>query len=67
MDLQLPKQKQIQLPVFAKAEPPPPKRVFKEKTVTHISTGDSDDEKVSTVFKKRKFGKKNMRKRTDDQ
>lgn len=67
VDLQLPKQKQIQLPVFDKAEPPPPKRVFKEKTVTHISTGDSDDEKVSTVFKKRKFGKKNMRKRTDDQ
>ncbi|XP_020285303.1 WW domain-binding protein 4 isoform X2 [Pseudomyrmex gracilis] len=67
VDLQLPKQKQqIQLPTFAKAEPPPSQKTFKEKTVTQISAGDSDDEGVSTIFKKRKIGNKNVRKRTTD-
>ncbi|XP_012531990.1 WW domain-binding protein 4 [Monomorium pharaonis] len=68
VDLQLPKQqKQIQLPTFTKNEPRPPQRTFKEKTVTQISTGDSDDEEASsTVFKKRKIGNKNVRKRTSD-
>jgi len=63
----LPKQqKQIQLPTFAKIEPPPPQRIFKEKTVTQISNGDSDDEKATATFKKRKIGIKNVRKRTTD-
>lgn len=69
VDLQLPprQQKQIQLPTFEKSEPPPPQRVFKEKTITRISTGDSDDEGLSkTTFKKRKVGNKNVRKRFDD-
>jgi len=67
VDLQLPKQqKQIQLPTFAKIEPPPPQRIFKEKTVTQISNDDSD-EKATAIFKKRKIGIKNVRKRlTDD-
>lgn len=67
VDLQLPKQqKQIQLPTFTKAEPPPLQRTFKEKTITQISTGDSDDEGAATIFKKRKIGNKNVRKRTTD-
>ncbi|XP_011865040.1 PREDICTED: WW domain-binding protein 4 isoform X2 [Vollenhovia emeryi] len=67
VDLQLPKQqKQQVLPTFEKTEPPPPRRTFKEKTITQISTGDSDDETAPTTFKKRKIGNKNMRKRTTD-
>ncbi|XP_025992604.1 WW domain-binding protein 4 [Solenopsis invicta] len=67
IDLQLPKQqKQIQLPTFTKFEPPPLQRTFKEKTVTQISTGDSDDEEASTIFKKRKISNKSVRKRTTD-
>ncbi|XP_011334134.1 WW domain-binding protein 4 [Ooceraea biroi] len=66
VDLQLPKQKQIQLPTFGKVEPPPPQKTFKEKTITQLSTGDSDDEELSTTFKKRKIGNKNVRKRTTD-
>ncbi|KAL6268736.1 hypothetical protein P5V15_001863 [Pogonomyrmex californicus] len=66
VDLQLPKQKQIQLPTFEKIEPPPPQRTFKEKTVTQISTGDSDDEGTPIIFKKRKIGNKNVRKRMND-
>lgn len=62
----MPKQKQIQLPTFAKIKPPPPQRTFKEKTVTQISTGDSDDEGTSTTFKKRKIGNKSVRKRVTD-
>ncbi|KYM97371.1 WW domain-binding protein 4 [Cyphomyrmex costatus] len=68
VDLQLPKQqKQIQFPTFTEIEPPPPlQRTFKEKTITQISTSDSDDERIATTFKKRKIGNKNMRKRTTD-
>ncbi|XP_047343178.1 WW domain-binding protein 4 isoform X1 [Vespa velutina] len=67
VDLQLPQQKQIQLPIFEKSEPPPPQRIFKEKTITTISTGDSDDEGSSLrIFKKRKIGNKNVRKRLED-
>lgn len=67
VDLQLPqKQKQIQLPIFEKTEPPPPQRTFKEKIVTQININDSDDEGASTTFKKRKIGNKNVRKRTTD-
>lgn len=67
IDLQLPKQKQIQLPTFEISEPPTLQRTFKEKVITQISTGDSDDEGTPTTFKKRKIGNKNVRKRmTDD-
>lgn len=68
VDLQLPKQqKQIELPMFEKIEPPPRQKSFKEKTITQISTGDSDDEGAFTItFKKRKIGNKNVRKRTTD-
>ncbi|XP_018045210.1 PREDICTED: WW domain-binding protein 4 isoform X2 [Atta colombica] len=67
LDLQLPKQqKQIQLPIFTKIEPPPLQRTFKEKTVIQINTGNSDDEETATTFKKRKIGNKNVRKRTID-
>jgi hypothetical protein len=66
VDLQLPKQKQIQLPTFGKMEPPPLQRTFKEKTITQLSTNDSDDEGSSTTFKKRKIGNKSVRKRTID-
>lgn len=67
VDLQLPqKQKQIQLTIFEKIEPPPPQRIFKEKTVTQINIDDSDDESAPTTFKKRKIGNKNVRKRTTD-
>lgn len=67
VDLQLPqKQKQIQLSVFEKMEPPPPQRIFKEKTVTQINIDNSDDESAPTTFKRRKIGNKNVRKRTTD-
>ncbi|KOC68968.1 WW domain-binding protein 4 [Habropoda laboriosa] len=68
VDLQLPQQKQMQLPVFEKAEPPPPvQRTFKEKTITQVETGDSDEDAKPTMFKKRKIANKNVRKRlTDD-
>ncbi|XP_011144712.1 WW domain-binding protein 4 isoform X1 [Harpegnathos saltator] len=66
VDLQLPQQKQIQLPTFGKMEPPPLQRAFKEKIVTQVSTGDSDDEGTSVTFKKRKIGNKNVRKRVTD-
>jgi len=67
VDLQLPKQKQqIQLPTFEKTEPSLVQRTFKEKIVTQINTGDSDDEEGLTIFKKRKIGNKNVRKRVND-
>lgn len=64
--MQLPKQKQIQLPTFEKAEPPLVQRTFKEKIVTQINTCDSDNEEGPTTFKKRKIGNKNVRKRMND-
>lgn len=63
MDLQLPKQQKQQLPIF---ELPPLRRTFKEKTITQISIGDSDDEGECTTFKKRKIANKSVRKRTTD-
>lgn len=65
MDLQLPKQNKVQLPVFALAEPPS-RRTFKEKTVTHVDAGDSDEDGKPTIFKKRKIGNKSVRKRVTD-
>ncbi|KAI4500603.1 hypothetical protein M0802_004195 [Mischocyttarus mexicanus] len=68
IDLQLPQQKPKQLlPTFEKSEPPPPQRIFKEKTLTSMSTVDSDDEGLlSSTFKKRKIGNKNVRKRLEE-
>ncbi|XP_076655797.1 uncharacterized protein LOC143360643 isoform X2 [Halictus rubicundus] len=69
MDLQLPLQSQkpaAPLSLFEKAEPPPPQKTFKEKTITRIDTGDSDGEHEPIAFKKRKIGNKNVRKRLND-
>ncbi|OXU23176.1 hypothetical protein TSAR_012840, partial [Trichomalopsis sarcophagae] len=69
IDLQLPRAKVPSVPIitYTEPEPPQPSRVFKEKTITHVSTGDSDDEAPTVSFKKRKLGSKNMRRRmTDD-
>lgn len=66
VDLQLPQQKQIQLPTFPKSEPPAPQRTFKEKTVEQINAGDSDDDGRPATFKKRKIGNKSVRKRVTD-
>ncbi|XP_054003518.1 WW domain-binding protein 4 isoform X2 [Hylaeus anthracinus] len=66
VDLQLPQHKQPQLPVFGKAEAPPVQRTFKEKILTQVDTGDSDEDSRPTTFKKRKIGNKNVRKRIND-
>ncbi|XP_034934670.1 WW domain-binding protein 4 [Chelonus insularis] len=67
IDLQLPQTKKvIQVIKPETSEPPVPQRTFKEKTITRVSTGDSDDEGTLTKFKKRKFGNKSVRKRLDD-
>ncbi|XP_076766089.1 uncharacterized protein LOC143432964 isoform X2 [Xylocopa sonorina] len=69
VDLQLPQQKQLQLPVFEKAEPPPSllQKTFKEKMITRLDMGGSDEDEQPTTFKKRKIGEKSVRKRiTDD-
>nr|XP_031845376.1 WW domain-binding protein 4 isoform X1 [Nomia melanderi] len=67
VDLQLPQQKlSAPLVTFEKAELPPAQKTFKEKTITRIETGDSDDEREPTGFKKRKIGNKNVRKRLND-
>ncbi|XP_012265377.2 WW domain-binding protein 4 [Athalia rosae] len=66
VDLQLPKQEvtPIAVPTLEKEIPI---RVFKEKTVSSIHAGDSDqEESAAPTFKKRKFGKINVRKRMDD-
>lgn len=64
----MPKKKDtMTVPTAQPTEKPPTKRVFVEKTVTHVSTGDSDeDERAPVTFKKRKFGTKNVRQRLDD-
>lgn len=67
MDLQLPKKKApLAVPSLHNPDAASSKRVFTEKVVTQLSTGDSDDEKTPTTFKKRKFGTKNVRRRLDD-
>ncbi|CAL7934715.1 unnamed protein product [Xylocopa violacea] len=67
MDLQLPQQKQLQLPVFEKTEPPPLQKTFKEKIITRLDVADSDEDEQPTTFKKRKISEKSVRKRiTDD-
>ncbi|XP_017893632.1 WW domain-binding protein 4 isoform X2 [Ceratina calcarata] len=70
VDLQLPRQKQLQLPTFEEAEPPVVQRTFKEKTVTRINADDSDvddDYGKPTTFKKRRIGNKSVRKRLTDE
>lgn len=64
IDLELPKQEftYIAVPAASRSEEPPVKK-FKEKTITSLE-GISDD--VPSVFKKRKFGARNIRKTTDD-
>ncbi|XP_076296204.1 uncharacterized protein LOC143216744 [Lasioglossum baleicum] len=69
VDLQLPRLPQkVAAPVslIEKAEPPPPQRTFKEKTITRIDTGDSEGDFEPIAFKKRKIGNKNVRKRLND-
>ncbi|XP_063975849.1 WW domain-binding protein 4 isoform X2 [Diachasmimorpha longicaudata] len=67
VDLQLPQKRQVvQVPKSQESEPFVPQRTFKEKTVTQVRTGDSDDESSAVSFKKRKFGNRNVRKRLED-
>lgn len=66
IDFQLPKQKQLQLPVFEKTEPPSIQRTFKEKTITQIDTADSDEDGKPATFKKRKINNKSVRQRLND-
>lgn len=66
IDFQLPKQKQLQLPVFEKTEPPSIQRTFKEKTITQIDTADSDEDEKPATFKKRKISNKSVRQRLND-
>ncbi|XP_014235096.1 WW domain-binding protein 4 [Trichogramma pretiosum] len=61
---QLPKVEEPEAPVISCKDPPVVKREFKEKTVTHLSLDDSDDEKPVVSFKKRKISQKNVRKTT---
>lgn len=62
LDLELPEQDIQYIAIATKAEEPPVKK-FKEKTITKL---DDVGDEVSTVFKKRKFGSRNIRKTTDD-
>ena len=65
IDLQLPQITPTSVPSIS-FEEPLVRRVFQEKTVTHIPSEDSDDERPTVSFKRRKFGNKNVRKRTED-
>ncbi|XP_046738017.1 WW domain-binding protein 4 isoform X3 [Diprion similis] len=65
IDLQLPKHEFVAVSVPT-LEREAPQRIFKEKTISRIDAGDSDEEIVPPTFKKRKFGNKNVRKRLDD-
>lgn len=67
VDLQLPKREVTETAQPVVLNTSVPQRTFVEKTITNISTGDSDDEKNTQItFKKRKFGNRNVRKRFDD-
>ncbi|XP_011300587.1 WW domain-binding protein 4 [Fopius arisanus] len=67
IDLQLPQKREVfQVPKPQEPEPFLPQRTFKEKIVTQVRTGDSDDESSGVSFKKRKFGNRSVRKRLDD-
>lgn len=62
VDLELPKQNFTYIAVTTATIDEPPIKKFKEKTITKLE----DVADVSTVFKKRKFGNKNIRRGTDD-
>lgn len=64
VDLELPKQNftYIAVPAASRQSDEPPVKKFKEKTITSLE-GVSD---VPSVFKKRKFGTRNIRKTEDD-
>jgi len=62
IDLELPKQNIKYIAVPASSVDEPPVKKFKEKTITKLD----DVSDVSSVFKKRKFGNKNIRRGTDD-
>ncbi|KAK0181500.1 hypothetical protein PV327_003779 [Microctonus hyperodae] len=64
IDLELPK-KQIQVSQPIRSEPFKQK-AFAEKTITKISADSSDDDDALTIFKKRKFGNRNIRGRFND-
>ncbi|XP_058804207.1 WW domain-binding protein 4 [Phymastichus coffea] len=67
IDFQLPEKEKVPVATSVlRTEEPLPRKVFKEKTITSISTGDSDDEAFAISFRKRKFSSKNVRKRMDN-
>lgn len=62
IDLELPKQNFTYVAISAASVEEPPIKKFKEKTITKLEdVGD-----VPSVFKKRKFGNRNIRRGTDD-
>lgn len=61
IDFELPEQQHQFVAIATKAEEPPVKK-FKEKTITSLV----DVGEVSSVFKKRKFGARNIRRTADD-
>lgn len=65
LDLQLPKQELVPIAVPT-LNREIPQRIFKEKTISKVEAGDSDEEAAPPTFKKRKFGTKNVRKRLED-
>jgi WW domain-binding protein 4 len=61
VDLELPKTDDVYYAVASVNSDEPPVKKFKEKTVTSLETED-----VPSVFKKRKFGNRNIRKANDE-
>lgn len=64
IDLELPKQSVAFYPVASVQSDEPPVKKFKEKTITTLDSGDTSE--VPSVFKKRKFGNRNIRRANDD-
>lgn len=62
VDFELPKQNFAYVAVTAASVEEPPIKKFKEKTITKLE----DVSDVSSVFKKRKFGNRNIRRGNDD-
>jgi WW domain-binding protein 4 len=62
IDLELPKQSVAYYPVATVQTDEPPVKKFKEKTITSLD----DASEVPSVFKKRKFGNRNIRRANDD-
>jgi WW domain-binding protein 4 len=61
VDLELPKQKHEYYAVATVQSDEPPIKKFKEKTITSLDTDSGP-----SVFKKRKFGNRNIRRTNDD-